>query len=391
MNFTLSQKDINFIQPLWKFLNILLVTPYYNFDKNVIKHPILSKLHGSLLILARIIWISNIPKNEKAALVWNSLACTQKFSYIFSFANLAALNLLTVINSSLLVDTNGWQMLFTNLQYIDLKLQNKGNIEFKFWNNFYFGFAVKLLVFGAFSFYELYSWTSFLKISYLQGLWNSPFLDLFYQCQIFTLLMCIVQSIKIRYKSLNAKLITCQKSPRIIQELQQLVKIYRMLGETIEIFNKLFGYKILLIIFYSGMQLVFSINFPLASINAVDFGVNVTISNITYVTMILVCESERISKYSRFLQFCFVWMIFLMDSTVQEAETFVDTCYKIQEQFIHYSTEIDTLKKLTSHVQHFTRSFSAGGFFYIKKRLIFSTIEYAATYLIVAIQFNNRM
>lgn len=79
-----------------------------------------------------------------------------------------------------------------------------------------------------------------------------------------------------------------------------------------------------------------------------------------------------------------------MDSSVQEAKTFVDICYKMQEQLNPDSKEIDTFKKLTSYAQHFTRNFSAAGFFYIRKRIIFSIIEHAATYLIVAIQFNER-
>lgn len=68
-------------------------------------------------------------------------------------------------------------MFFTNLQYVDIKLQNKGKIELKFWNNFYFGFTLKLLAFVSFGYYELHSWTSFLKVSYLQGIWSSPFID----------------------------------------------------------------------------------------------------------------------------------------------------------------------------------------------------------------------
>lgn len=83
-------------------------------------------------------------------------------------------------------------------------------------------------------------------------------------------------------------------------------------------------------------------------------------------------------------------MVFLMDSTVQEAETFADICYKMQEQIIQDSKENNNLKELATYAQYFIRNFSAAGFFYIRKSLIFSLIEHAATYLIVAIQFNQR-
>lgn len=78
-----------------------------------------------------------------------------------------------------------------------------------------------------------------------------------------------------------------------------------------------------------------------------------------------------------------------MDSTFQEAETFVNICCKTQE-LIQDSEEADTLIKLTSYAEHFKKEFSAAGFFYIEKRIIFSIIQHGATYLIVAVQFNGR-
>lgn len=243
MKFNLSQKDINFIQPLWKFLNIFLVTPHYNFDKNVAKHPILSKLFGIVFVIARIFWIGTVLQNSRQTEMWNLLVFTQKFSYILGLFQLILLNLLVIIKSSFLIDVKAWKLLFKNLQYIDIKLQNKGKTESRIWKNFYFNFVIKIVFFTAFFTYQLYGWSSFLKITFFQSLQTGPMFDVLYEFLIFMFFTCIVQLIKQRYKNLNNKLLTLQKSTKMIQELQLFVQIYRILGETIEIFNKLFGYQ----------------------------------------------------------------------------------------------------------------------------------------------------
>lgn len=286
--FKLSQKDINFIKPLWKWLNIFLVTPCYDFDKNVTKYWVLSKLYGSVFILARIIWIGALMKDEAVIKMWSPLIFTKKFSYIFSVIHLIALNSLTNIKSSFGVNINAWKILFTNFQHIDIKLQNKDKVEKTIWKNFYFAFSTKLLIFTVFAFYALHSWSNFLKISYLQGLWTSPICDVFYEFQIFVFITSIVQCIKIRYQMLNAKLITINKSPKMIEELKQLIPMYQILGETIQIFNKLFGYEILLIFFHTGMQLVACVNFPLASLDTIDLKIYLIICNIVYLIIFLV-------------------------------------------------------------------------------------------------------
>lgn len=136
MNFNLSQKDINFIQPLWKFLNVFFITPYYDFNRKVTKYWVFSKLFGSVFILARIIWIGAMMQNEKEVEMWSSLLFTQKFSYIFSMVTLITLNLITMFKSSFLVNIKEWEFLFTNLQYIDMEFQNKGKLERRVWKNF---------------------------------------------------------------------------------------------------------------------------------------------------------------------------------------------------------------------------------------------------------------
>ncbi|EFA07609.1 gustatory receptor 112 [Tribolium castaneum] len=366
-------KDLIIIRPLWKFFNIFQITPYYDFNKNTATHSNLRKLHGVIFILIKLAWIFVMLNNKGAAEMLTRSVMTEKFTYILGIISGTVITLTTLIKSSFF-NFNTWRMLFTNFYSIDAKLQNGGKIEINIWKN-YFHFILKQVVLLAFLLYQVYSWSIFLKISVLQSLWNSPLCDFFYEFQIFTLLTSILSRIKTRYKLLNARFARIKTNPKVVQELQQCVQIYRILGETVEIYNNLFGHQILLITFHCGLQLVACFNFSLIAFNTTNFNVHIVLCNIAILTLML---------------FCFIWMVISMETTVQEAEAFVHFCFKLQENFIQDSREINTLRKLTTYAQHFTRNFSAAGYFSIRKSVIFGLLGNAATYLIIAIQFNER-
>ncbi|EFA07606.1 gustatory receptor 109 [Tribolium castaneum] len=375
MVFHLSIKDINFIRPLWSFLNLLQITPYYDFDKNVTIRPLLSKIHGMILIVIKTVWIVTMIKDEDVFQMWKTFSFTQKFTFTLVIINTVALNILTIVKSSLL-KAHSWKRMIKNFQQIDVKLRNRGRVETSVWGNFYFKYTLKQILFLIFCAYELYSWSNFIAKIALSSIWFSPMGDLFYEFQTFNLITCLLQSIKVRYEVLNEKLVMITKrKAKSLYELQEMVQIYRILGETIEIYNSLFGYQILLITFHCGLQLVGCLNFPLVALNTSNFDINIILCNIIFLMIMLGC---------------FIWMVLLMESTVQEAEKFVNFCYKLQEQVFQDSREIDVLRTVTAYAQHFTRKFSAGGFFYIGKKIIFSLIGHAATYLIIAVQFNER-
>jgi hypothetical protein len=89
------------------------------------------------------------------------------------------------------------------------------------------------------------------------------------------------------------------------------------------------------------------------------------------------------------LQYNVLTIIMPIDSTVKEAKRFVDLCYKLQEEFIAESKEIEALIRLVDHSNNFTREFNADGFFNINKSIIFSLIGNVATYFIITIQLNE--
>jgi gustatory receptor len=88
-------------------------------------------------------------------------------------------------------------------------------------------------------------------------------------------------------------------------------------------------------------------------------------------------------------QYNVLTIVIPIDSTLKEAKKFVDLCYKLQEQFIQESKEIEVLSRLVDHSKNFKREFSAAGFFDINKSIIFSLVGNVATYLIITIQLNQ--
>lgn len=82
--------------------------------------------------------------------------------------------------------------------------------------------------------------------------------------------------------------------------------------------------------------------------------------------------------------------VLIIDTATQEAQTFLDTCYKIQDQFKTESREIHLMTKLISYSKRFFREFNARGYFKINKGVIFSLVGNVATYFIIAMQFNEQ-
>ncbi|KAJ3647941.1 hypothetical protein Zmor_019784 [Zophobas morio] len=159
--------------------------------------------------------------------------------------------------------------------------------------------------------------------------------------------------------------------------MRALTRDYRILGETIDIYNHLFGYQLMLIVLHCGLEVISGLNVAVASIiidaaNPVYY--NLFISN---------------SILLMFSLYNFLTIVLKCDATTQEAQKFFDICVKIQDQFNMDSKQIDVITKLTNYSQRFFREFSARGYFKINKGIIFSLIGNVTAYLIIVMQFNE--
>ncbi|EFA07603.1 gustatory receptor 106 [Tribolium castaneum] len=371
----LSLKDIVFINPLVKYLNIFFITPWYDFPTNQKYYPSLAKCYACLLMVVKILWVIYWLQDDALKSVYASLLCTEKIFLFAIYTNLSILTTVTIFKSAFW-DVDKWRTLFTNLQYIDINLQNKGKKESKLMKNFYFWFVLKQVMFLCYSTYGIQVFGTMQRTSFFKTFLNSCLMDVYYEFLLISLINILIRSFKSRYKDLNQKLETACEQSKSVEELMNIANYYRILGDTVEIFNSLFGYQIILVIFDCCLETVSALNGAfLYTINGQgQFNIEMFLCNMSLLTVI---------PY-------FIAMIVLStDSTTQEAKKFTYLCWKYQENFTQGSKELEALEKIASSSAEYFRGFHAAGFFNVSKNLVFSLISNIATYFIITIQLNS--
>lgn len=290
MGLNLSVKDINFIVCLWKYFNIFLITPWFNFDHNVLSNPNACKIFGTFLILLRIYWlIDSIILDGTMIQAFQTFLLTQKLNYILSTMILFIMTFLCIVKSAFSNNGNIWKNFFINFKYIDINLHNKGKTERKLWKNFYTHFLLCQMIFMLVLLYQMGVWANLVKIQLFSGIWLGPATDMFYKFQSIILISSILLCFKSRYKDLNYNLLQCHDSQKPVQEYQNLVYCHRILGENIDVFNNLYGYHILLVLFHIGLQLVGSLNLPFAFVTSlITINLDILICNFSLLAIFLV-------------------------------------------------------------------------------------------------------
>lgn len=260
MPLNLSIKDIDSIRYFWQYFSIFLITPWYDFNHNAPFKPAISKVYGTCILSIKIFstiyfLIRRFLEND-----YKFFYITQQLNYTLCSLNLLILTCFTTFKSTF-GGIDNWNKIFVNLQYLDRKLYNKGKTEKRLWKNFYLRFIIQQVVFMSFTLYQMYVWSQIVKTSFSRVLFTSYIFNYFFEYGLTVLLCCLTQIIKTRYKNLNKKVLKIFHSPKITEQ-KRLVHYHSILGETIEIFNKISGFQIVLIIFDCGMQIVGCLNFP---------------------------------------------------------------------------------------------------------------------------------
>ena len=179
---------------------------------------------------------------------------SQKIIYFFINATLLALTVTTVTKSGFLCVKN-LSILIQKCQYIDTKTsENKSQL-------IYFKFLLKTAVFLVFLAYELYVCSISHNMSYFKIFILTPSIDMYYEFLVVVVITSVVAKIKNGYVYLNANLEIACKSPQLIDKMRFLTQDYRILGETIEVFNDLFGYQLILITLHCGLLIISGLNF----------------------------------------------------------------------------------------------------------------------------------
>ncbi|KAJ3648107.1 hypothetical protein Zmor_019941 [Zophobas morio] len=371
MNSKLPIKNIKFIKPLFLYLNIFLIAPWYDFNKLSFRNLNISKLYGSVLILVKFTWLFSLTMNENIQRKMFQNTPTFKVLYTFWILNQVVRPVMAILKSTFW-DINKWTTLITNFELIDTKLQIVDQQKSIF-QNFYFRLGMKHVVVAIWFAFQLYAFSLFLGMPILETFWFGG--DYYREFLMVVFINTLIKCFKERYEYLNAKLLKQCKN-FTDRDFRQVQEIYRLLGENVDDFSHIFGYQIICVLFRFGLEIISCLNYSYVTLSSVNKDVLYGILAANLCSMIFVT--------------CNVLMVILpIDEATQEAKKFMDLCYKLQEQFPHESKELDALSKLTVCCKNFQREFTAAGFFNINKRILFALGGNVATYYIITIQLNE--
>ena len=100
-----------------------------------------------------------------------------------------------------------------------------------------------------------YGWSKVSFASLFENLLLTSVHDMLYSFTINTYITCLVQNLRSRYQNLNKVLSKIRKKP-FLNDLRPLTQHFRILGESVLVFNDLLGHQIVVLAFQMTVQLV---------------------------------------------------------------------------------------------------------------------------------------
>ncbi|KAJ3647921.1 hypothetical protein Zmor_019768 [Zophobas morio] len=255
------KQDIQSLRALCSYLDFILVTPWYDFNKNTAYKPTMKKIYGCFFIAAKLTWWSFTIKYsiETYDRYRNSLL-SQKLGFILIVSTATIQCFLTIITSTF-CGIKHWKTLFTNVEIFDSRINIREKMKMtpskQLIRSSIFQQAISLVL----CLYVLYVSVVMLRTPLWKSLCLTMPLELLSEMWTLLLMNVINDVIKRRYQILNIKLVEVLRGVKVVQELENVVECYQILAETVEAFNRIFSYPMLLFIFQSGVQLIHCLNF----------------------------------------------------------------------------------------------------------------------------------
>ncbi|XP_023311596.1 uncharacterized protein LOC111692101 [Anoplophora glabripennis] len=193
------------------------------------------------------------------------------------------------------------------------------------------------------------------------------FLILYYDRVISTSLMYnIVDLLRNKYKQINKILVDINRSTVIkkntFNRIRDVKREYTETVMVVEIWNKIFGWPLLLIF----VEILARVLLSLAALT--EHGIDGLMGSRNH--------------------FGPVSIVFCCEATSHEAVKLLKVCYNLQEAYSLLPKERDELNRLQDLIQNKNPTFMAANFFEIKRSLLLSLISTTTTYMIVILQFN---
>ena len=253
MGETSSPQDVNFIRHFNTFLNFFLITPWIVFDNKFTWKPKLAKFYGTTLLLSRGLLIFYQSQDKLFVSFYRKGLLSQQIINILTLIVLETL-VCSSIAKSAFFDNENWRLLFENFYFLEKHLHGVSEEKKPF--QFYLSRFAKHLIFLTLAGYFTWIYSKIFRISILTAVIATPIMYYYYEFLTFCLLSSLVEAFRNRYKYLNKKLLIVLSASELVQEANTFALDYQILSESVQIFNNIFSYKIILIILHCALTVI---------------------------------------------------------------------------------------------------------------------------------------
>ena len=133
MDLKLSYRDINFIRFFNYYLNVFLITPWYNFETNSLFGHQFIKIYACVLIAIKIFWTWYLMSSDFYRIMLRNILLSQGVVVTLIYTIFTCLFFVTVVNSAF-TKTEKFRTFYKNFHLLDTVLQNKGkNTHWQKW------------------------------------------------------------------------------------------------------------------------------------------------------------------------------------------------------------------------------------------------------------------
>ena len=251
-----STPDVDFIRHLSTYWNFFLITPWL-FDKKATWKPLLAKLYSSFLIVCNALWVFHLTQDDHFNSIFNNELLSQQITKALVTIVLVTNVSLSVVKSAFF-DNNNWRLIFDNFRLLDKHSQGVRKDD-KI-SKFYVDCFIKNLIFFAFARCFIWTWENGVNYSAFGVFLISPTIYFYYEFLTTYLLIILVEAFKQRYKFLKKRLMLLATKCGFVHETRTLTRDCQILSETAQIFNAIFGYKIIFMLIHCALEIIGVLN-----------------------------------------------------------------------------------------------------------------------------------
>ncbi|XP_068901859.1 uncharacterized protein [Tenebrio molitor] len=266
-----------------------------------------------------------------------------------------------------------WFLLVRHLGRVECEINNAKSL--------YMIFFVSNAIYLAVSVYTISVWTRALGVRFVNT-YVFELLPVYSQFFITVSICVILKMIQSRYK--HQKILLIRHFTQARKQLSYLIllKIKRsllVLKDAVDLFNDIFGWNILLSIFFGALRSLIYIETTIRredNVGGHDVAENYWQA------------AARVS-YAFFYWFGIFAVILWCDAVREEFEGLLSYCYQIQECVSGSMLNENEFYAFTNIVSQNMPQFTAARYFYIDRSAIFSILNSVTTFILVMIQFSS--